>query len=352
MKIDLKAFAAGFAAALLTAMLVLIGSRELQNFDPALIGYLFGTLFAVFGIVYRYTVWIQRPPTRLYLTRSLQFVFSRRGISNLFFTGREFVQNIALQRFIYKREPSRWLAHFSLAVGCTMAFAITIPLTFGWIHFTLDPVSGLDPQTPNIYIAHFFGFQVASFELGTILATTIFHALNYCSLAVIGGCIYFIAKRFTHGGMIATQTFENDLLPLLLLVIVSVTGLALTLDYQFMKGIGFDFMAVTHAVSVILFLIWIPFGKFFHIIQRPAQIGAHIYKKEGMKRGQAACPETGQTFTTALHVDDLKELTEELGYNFDRPDGKSHLDYSPEGKRNLLAKAHNQARKASGTYFG
>jgi hypothetical protein len=55
-----------------------------------------------------------------------------------------------------------------------------------------------------------------------------------------------------------------------------------------MKGFAFDFLAVLHAVTVIMFLIWIPFGKFFHIIQRPAQIGAHIYKKQGMKMGMAS----------------------------------------------------------------
>ena len=119
-----------------------------------------------------------------------------------------------------------------------------------------------------------------------------------------------------------------------------------------MKGFAFDFLAVLHAVTVILFLIWIPFGKFFHIIQRPAQIGAHIYKKQGMKMGMAVCPHTGEEFATKLHIQDLKTVTEELGFDFSHEDGTSHLDLSPEGKRSRLAQAHLKARQAGGNLFG
>ncbi|MEP0713559.1 MAG: MFS transporter, partial [Algoriphagus sp.] len=64
-------------AALAVILLVFIGSRNLQNFDAALVAYLLGTIFAVFGIAYRYSVWLQRPPTRLYWRRSMQFLFSK-----------------------------------------------------------------------------------------------------------------------------------------------------------------------------------------------------------------------------------------------------------------------------------
>jgi hypothetical protein len=136
------------------------------------------------------------------------------------------------------------------------------------------------------------------------------------------------------------------------LIIISVTGLGLNFSYAFLKGIAYDFMSVTHAIAVILFLVWIPFGKFFHIIQRPAQIGAHIYRREGEKKGMAVCPHTGKPFTTQMHVDDLKTVTKELGFDFTLEDGSSHLDYSPEGKRSLLAKAHLKARQEGGNLFG
>jgi hypothetical protein len=119
-----------------------------------------------------------------------------------------------------------------------------------------------------------------------------------------------------------------------------------------MAGKAHQFMAITHAIAVILFLIWIPFGKFFHIIQRPAQLGIAIYRREGELGAQAICPHTGQAFTSQMHVDDVKAVTTELGFNFARKGGGSHLDSSPEGKRAALAKAHLKARVSSGRLFG
>lgn len=350
--LDLRAFAVALLATLITLVLVWAGSRDLQNFDAALVAYLFGTLFAVFGIVYRYTVWIQRPPTSVYFRRSFRVLFSKEFLHFFAYTVKDFTRNIVFQRFIFKRGMKRGLAHFTMAVGCTLAFAITIPLTFGWIHFTLVPESGLDPAAPNIYTAHFFGFEVMNFPVASITAFFAFTALNWCSLLVIIGATYFLQKRLKAPGLIAVQTFEGDILPLLLLILVSLTGLGLTLDYSFMKGQTFEFMAVTHAFCVIVFLIWMPFGKFFHIIQRPAQIGAHIYREVGKRKGMQVCKLTGKEFTTQLHIKDLKTITGKMGFDLENEQGESLLDYSPEGKRDLLAKAHLNARQESGKYFG
>lgn len=352
LSIDKKALLAAVGVTVLCVALSFYGSRKLQNFDPALIAYLFGTLFALAGGVYRYTVWLQRPPTWLYFRRTWQFVFNGSFLAHVFLLAKESIRNLVFQSFIFPRSKKRWFAHFMLATGCIAAFAITIPLTLGWIHFTLDSSTAINPHATKLYEANFFGFKILNFELDSPLAFIIFHALTWCSWLVIIGCVIFFVRRLTNAGLIATQTFEGDLLPLLLLIFISVTGLGLNFSYAFMKGFAYDFMAVTHAISVIIFLIWIPFGKFFHIIQRPAQIGVHVYRKEGEKRGMAVCPHTHQPFTTQLHVNDLKTVTKELGFDFTREDGTSHLDYSPEGKRSLLAKAHLEARQESGSFFG
>lgn len=341
-----KALINATIAMVLVIILVFIGSRNLQNFDAALIAYLFGTIFAVFGIMYRYSVWVQRPPTRLYWHRTWKFVFSKRFFPYLGFIISQFVKNIMFQRFIYPRGRTRWIGHFMLATGCMLAFMVTIPLTFGWIHFTLAP------GTTDIYIANVFGFAVSEFTLGGFIAFNAFHILNWCSLLVIIGAILMMRRRLTHGGLIATQSFQDDWMPLVLLLAISVTGIGLTFDYSFMQGKTFEFMSVTHAITVILFLVWIPFGKFFHIFQRPAQLGTNVYRKEGEKLGMAVCPHTGEEFATQLHVNDLKQVTKELDFNFDLPGGGSHLDYSPEGKRSALAKAHFAAREQGGQFFG
>ena len=53
-----------------------------------------------------------------------------------------------------------------------------------------------------------------------------------------------------------------------------------------------------------------------------------------------------------MHLDDVKAVTAELGFNYARQDGDTHLDYSPQGKRALLAKAHLKARLKAGSLFG
>ncbi|PAW77472.1 MAG: MFS transporter [Verrucomicrobia bacterium Tous-C9LFEB] len=325
---------------------VIVGSRNLQNFDGALVAYLFGTIFACFGIVYRYVVWLQRPPTWRYWVRGWQLFFSGKMLIYGWELAKHFFNDFLCQKFIYHRGTKRWIAHLSLVIGCVMAFAVTIPLTWGWIHF------GLKQGTIDTYEAYLWGFKTMEFPLHTWIAFNIFHILDWCSVLVIIGVTFMMRRRLTDAGQIAIQTFEGDWLPLILLLAISVTGLGLTWDYEFMQGKAHQFMAISHAISVILFLIWLPFGKFFHLFQRPAQLGVAIYRKEGEIGEQAICPHTEQPFASKLHINDLKEVTKELGFNYELQDGTSHLDLSPQGKRAALAKAHLAARKKSGSYFG
>ena len=76
----IKAASSGLAFTAILAVLILLGSRNLSHFDAALVAYTFAILFATFGIVYRYAMWLQRPPTALYWRRGWQSFF-RRGKS-------------------------------------------------------------------------------------------------------------------------------------------------------------------------------------------------------------------------------------------------------------------------------
>ena len=79
-----------------------------------------------------------------------------------------------------------------------------------------------------------------------------------------------LRRRLRDHGAAALQQFGEDFLPLILLFAISVTGLMLTASYTWMKGYAYEFLAILHAVTVIFTLLWLPFGKFFHIFQRPA----------------------------------------------------------------------------------
>lgn len=341
-----NAYVTATAATLVLVLAIVVGSRRLQNFDPALVGYLFGTIFACFGIAYRFSCWLQRPPTWRFFCRTGEILFSPRGPRQVGTIIREAFQKLILQQFILHRGTRRWVGHMAMAWGCLLGFAVTIPLTFGWIEFTLKQ------GTTDTYTANVFGFPIFQFPLHSFVAFVTFHVLVWASFLVIFGVGILMFRRVTNPGLIATQTFRDDWLPLVLLMGIAVTGLGLTLDYEHLKGSVHQFMAITHELTVILFLVWIPFGKFFHILQRPMQVGVDMYQRVGAEGKQAICPHTGEAFATSMHIDDLKTVTRQLGFDYTRSDGSSHLDLSPRGKRAALARAHSKARQESGAYFG
>jgi hypothetical protein len=73
-----KAVAWGLLFTAIVALLIIARSRNLSRFDAALVAYTFASLFAVYGITYRYAMWLQRPPTALYWKRGWQVFFRRR----------------------------------------------------------------------------------------------------------------------------------------------------------------------------------------------------------------------------------------------------------------------------------
>src|SRR5690606_37795599 len=114
---------------LLLAAAIIVGSRNLRNFDAALVGYTFATLFATFGICYRYSMWLRRPPTRMYWRRGWEVFFQRGRVGrNVATLGRRAVVEVAANRFIFRRATLRGTAHWLIMWGCLLAAAITFPL--------------------------------------------------------------------------------------------------------------------------------------------------------------------------------------------------------------------------------
>jgi hypothetical protein len=126
---------------------------------------------------------------------------------------------------------------------------------------------------------------------------------------------------------------------LIALFAISVTGLMLTASYTWMRGYAYDFIAILHAITVILTLLWLPFGKFFHIFQRPAQLGVSFYKDVGSRTDQAECRRCGQPFASRMHVEDLITVERQLGYRYELPDSDvEHYQWvCPACRRAMLA---------------
>jgi uncharacterized membrane protein YobD (UPF0266 family) len=78
MRLDRRGLTSGSIAVLVLQVLVYVGSEGLRWFHAALAPYLLGTLLAVFAVVYRYVVWLRRPPTALLNQRGWE-AFRRPG---------------------------------------------------------------------------------------------------------------------------------------------------------------------------------------------------------------------------------------------------------------------------------
>jgi NNP family nitrate/nitrite transporter-like MFS transporter len=313
---------------------IVVGSRNLQSFDPALVVYTFATIFATWGVVYHYWVWLQKPPTQIYWRRGWQLVRQAGVLRSLGRLVPLAWTHLAAQTFIRERSALRWWMHQLLFWGCILAVAITFPLVFGWIEF------GSANQDQMTYVAYLFGFPTGSFRIRTAVSWLLFHGLDVAAVLVLGGIALSLWRRMRDRGARAVQDFGRDFFPLILLFAISVTGLALTASTLWLRGSFYGFLSILHAITVITALLYLPFGKFFHIFQRPAQLGVKLYQRVGEEGEGAACARCGERFASRMHVDDLELALQGLGFDYRLPGPAGNWqELCPACKRKTLAGA-------------
>ncbi len=344
------ALVAGGLLTLAVVLFIALGSHGFVHFDAALTGYAIGTMLAAFAVGYRFMVWAQRPPSRMYFKRGLQLFFRRVEVSSRSpqpaarpalplphgagTLGFALARNFVAQEFIRKRGGYRWIMHLCLSGGCTLAFAITFPLVFGWIHFESFA------DNAEMYRVLMFGLPVDSFSVHSLKALVMFNALNISAVLVLVGLVLAAYRRLTDAGERATQTFLEDILPLLMIFAVTATGLALTVCYKFLEGRGHHLWAVVHMVSVVALLLYIPYGKLFHMFQRTCSLCVSRYKKVGAAGPRAHCRSCGEDFASQMQVDDLKVVLDQLGFDYRFATAHGHIHYQdicPACRRKLLA---------------
>ncbi|MCC6226122.1 MAG: MFS transporter [Microthrixaceae bacterium] len=331
--VDRRAAGFGVAAVVVLLVLVYLGSGGLRWFDAALAGYLIGVLMAVFAVVYRYLVWLQRPPTARLNRRGWE-AFRRKGRvgHNAVGLAGLVATNLLAQGFIRHRSAARWAAHQLVFWGCLLAAAVTFPLTFGWVHF--ESVG----QEASQYQAYLFGVGTGTFSATSALGFVIFHLLNISAFLVIAGVLVFLYRRTRDPGALAVER-SGDFVALAGLFAVSITGLFLTASTLWLQGRYYSFLTNLHALTVILGLLYIPFGKLFHIFQRPANLGVHFYRDEGASGPQQRCRECDRPYASAIQVADLEDVLPMVGFDFRDGAGGNWQEVCPSCRRKLVTAA-------------
>jgi hypothetical protein len=317
----------------LLTLLVVVGSRNLEHYDAALFGYTVASVVAFGALVYRYALWLRRPATRVYWLRGWQLFRDRKRLGeNVRSTVATMSHNLVEQRFIARRGFKRWLMHALIMWGCVLSALVTFPLVFGWVHFELEGERG--------YRAYLFGFPLNVVDGRSIIAWVTFHALDFTAAMVIAGCAIAIRRRLRDRGAIALQQYMLDFVPHLLLISVCVTGLLLTASSLWLSGYMYSFIALSHEAVVIMTLFYLPFGKLFHVVQRPASIGVELYQRRSREMPQAACARCGTEFVSEMWLGDLKEVIGKLGFDYTMADGRTLQDYCPRCKRVMRGLAY------------
>ena len=299
-------------------LLVLIGSGFGRHLDHALFGYLAATLVAVFGIAWRTSAFWRRPASAVYGRVLLGALRDPRRLrAALAGAGRHVVG----QEMIARRSRVRWAAHMLLSLGTLASFAITLPLVFGWLHFT-----AVDQRTFQVV---FFGLPLPGhqFAIDGPLGFLMFHALTMAGIAVAVGASAFLGLRWQRRGEPqALGAFHVG--PLLLLLAVALTGLALPLS-RGMPG-AFPVAAAAHQFTVVLLLVSLPFGKLGHLFIRPLQLGALVMKAPG--EAYAACAGCGGELAPAAQVAAVEALLAARGMTF-----AGHQRHCPTCRRRQTA---------------
>ena len=331
--LDRRGVVSGLVGVAVVLAVAYFGSERLVWFDAALIGYLFGIIFMVFGVLYRYTVWLRRPPTRM-LNRRGWDAFREGTVRNLAALPGLVISHLLAQNFIRRRSRTRWLAHQLVFWGCVLAVLITFPLTLGMLHF--ESV-GQEGDRYQVYLSR---FGTLEFDAESILGWTLYHGLDIAAVLVLGGVFIFLRRRLTDPGALAVER-SGDWLALAGLFAVSVTGLFLTASSLWMEGRFYSALNTLHAITVILGLMYIPFGKLFHIFQRPGNLGVAYYKAANANGEQIACRRCGSEYASARQIADLEEILPELGFDYADPLG-NYQETCPRCRRTQVALAQSQ----------
>jgi hypothetical protein len=298
----------GILAAAGLTLLIALGSRGFHWFDAALIGYAVASIFAIAAVTYKYSFWLARPPTGRYWRRSWVLFFSYENFRRYSLLIPKAIGDLFAQQFIRKRGLYRWITHQCIFWGVLLSCAITFPLTFGWYRFT---------QTPTgLYQIWIFGFPFFTTQVDTFFAFLLFHALDLSALLLFIGLVLAFHRRFHDLALISVQRFGFDIVPLALLMAITVTGLALTADSTWLGGAYYWYVSLTHESVVVLWLISLPFGKFFHIIERPATVGIELYWRTGEGTEMQRCARCGEEFAPVRFIQDLKKTLSDVGENY------------------------------------
>ncbi|WP_332697450.1 MFS transporter [Halalkalibacter lacteus] len=305
-----------------------VGTGKFSHVDKMLFGYLIASFVFAIGMTIRMCAWAVRPASHQVLKRSFSNMKKKkRANRNWKAIMKTFIDNIILQKFIFKRGIYRGIMHWLIAWGCIGSFAITFGLTFGLMHFKL-----VDPQTYQMVV---MGIPTIKMAAHGIFAELVYNGLNLTAMMVLIGVTMALIRRSKNEDVKVTQRVEFDLFPLYVLLTVTVTGLLLTVSYKFLGGFMHSYLALVHQITVVIFLVFFPFGKLFHLPVRPLTTAVPMNYQEVVGVDTRECKSCQAPYSNDDQIADVKEILEAQSFNLQLEDGSYLADYCPSCRRRI-----------------
>jgi hypothetical protein len=324
-----------FAAVVILAM-TYVGTRAFTHIDLNLYGYMVGTFVFLGGLFYRFLSWSERPPAQVFIKKGMKLLFRRRGGME---TAVESVDNLGMFRFIWNRGPYRWIQHMLMGWGCIIACFVTFPLVFGWMYFTMED--------NGMYTVVFMGIDLMRIAAEGFVAYLFYNALNISAAMVIAGASMALYRRLKNMQARAEQTFLFDFLPLYMLLFVSITGLLLTVSNFLLHGWGHAQMSLVHQWSVIVTLIYLPFGKLAHIPMRPLGVLVKQYKAHYAEQAMKDCKTCGTAFISVEQSNDVIDVLRQNAISFESPEGFISPSYARRAAGNTGSRNSAERRRTA-----
>ncbi|MCT8140425.1 MFS transporter [Anaerobacillus sp. CMMVII] len=322
-----------------------IGTGQFAKVDLMLMGYMVASFIFAIGITVRMAAWLIRPATNQMVKRSIKNFFTKkRSKRNITAILKTLVDNIILQKFIFKRGLYRGIQHWLIAWGCIGSFAITFGLTFGWMHFRL-----IDATTYQMMV---FNIPTIKMQANGLFAEMIYNGLNITALMVLVGVIMALVRRIHNHDLKVTERAEFDLLPLYILLAVTVSGLLLTVSYKFMGGFFHPQLALGHQITVVLFLIYFPFGKLFHLPIRPLATAVPMNYQEEMMVDTRSCKKCGTKYSNDDQIEDVKAILHAQQFDLKLEDGTYLADYCTNCRRKIRVMSQLNLGSVKGNPYG
>ncbi|KHF38185.1 MFS transporter [Halalkalibacter okhensis] len=323
-----KASMYSFIVVMTLIFLMWVGTGQFSHVDMMLFGYLISSFVFAIGMTIRLCAWAVRPAIHQVLKRSFTNIKQKKRVKrNWKAIAKTAFDNIILQKFIFKRGIYRGIMHWLIAWGCIGSFAITFGLTFGWMHFKL-----IDPETYQIVV---MGIPTITMAANGLFAELVYNGLNITAMMVLIGVTMALIRRCKNQDVKVTQRIEFDLFPLYILLWVTVSGLLLTLSYKFLGGWMHNYLALIHQITVVIFLVYFPFGKLFHLPVRLLATAVPMNYQEVVGVDTRECKSCQAPYSNDDQIADVKEILGVQSFDLQLADGSYLADYCPSCRRRI-----------------